>query len=251
MTFQGLRVKTDILKQGLEQLQGQTRQASDTLQGVVQKVSQVSETRQSVSELLQAHTDHLQVLAKDLQELWVAVPCGQRGLLVDGPVKLPAENLQVSSQYNQDHGPEKARVHASTPPAGWCPSEYHYTHYLHYYTIAPQGWSQWGRGVPPFQKTTPQLFQDFTGDDTWDPSFQNAGSAPARLSLWISEEKAFTRGIAVPLPGTVHVPLPGTVHVPLPGALLSLYQGQWCPFTRDSAVWGSILQITCYIFITQ
>ena len=52
--------------------------------------------------------------------------CASRGLLVDTnpEAEIPADVITVSSQYNDDHGPEKVRIHYTGSGAGaWCPGK--------------------------------------------------------------------------------------------------------------------------------
>ena len=51
--------------------------------------------------------------------------CSQKGLLVDGgKANIPDSRMNVSSSFNGDHGPSKARIFNKGNPGAWCPSKY-------------------------------------------------------------------------------------------------------------------------------
>jgi len=43
--------------------------------------------------------------------------------LVNGPFPIPDSQITASSEWANDHGPHKARLHNNVPPAAWCPSD--------------------------------------------------------------------------------------------------------------------------------
>lgn len=103
----------------------QVREYAQSLQSLLDELTRLNTGQAKNSELIQAHTEHLQALTMDMEEHWVALPCSRRGVLVDRPDgKLPlGGEITVSSTYNAFHGPEKARIYNMAAPGAWCPSK--------------------------------------------------------------------------------------------------------------------------------
>ena len=117
-----LKVKVGQLSTKVEAL-SQTSSYAFNMVNTVQTT--LSTTVRNLNALVLEHNSTKQeVLAlrkelADVRQNW----CSGRDLLVSGQkTSIPDDQISVSSTYNADHGPDKARITLNGVPGSWCPS---------------------------------------------------------------------------------------------------------------------------------
>lgn len=107
------QLRTQALMEDLTEL---TNSQADLAQTVEQNSALVAEQQTTINTLSDA--------LSDFQTRYATSLCETRGLVVSGTqVSILDSQIQVSSQYNEQHGGDRGRIFINEAPGAWCPSK--------------------------------------------------------------------------------------------------------------------------------